>query len=151
MKTNPYEYVVKLQKTAEIYLYVTIFCALFGAVYEYFSFGVYSYYMIYAFLWPLVMGVMPFMIMGRKYGKQYMKSEEKGITISEGHICNDETVTAGCEYDFQFWHAGVATLTVGSMFQGIVKIYGTSSPFTKGYFIMGCVLLIMAVVRRARH
>jgi hypothetical protein len=37
-------------KVALIYLILSIFLALFGAVYEHFSFGVYSYFMLYALL-----------------------------------------------------------------------------------------------------
>ena len=43
-----------------IYLLVTILCAAFGAVYELFSHGVFSYYMLYAFGVPLLGGVLPF-------------------------------------------------------------------------------------------
>ena len=35
----------------------TLFLVLFGAVYESFSHGVYSYFMLYAFAIPLVFGV----------------------------------------------------------------------------------------------
>ena len=42
-----------------VYLSVTVFSALFGAVYELFSHGVYSYCMIYAFAFPLLLGDIP--------------------------------------------------------------------------------------------
>ena len=41
------------------YLTASVFCALFGAVYELFSHGVYSYWMIYAFAFPLLLGAIP--------------------------------------------------------------------------------------------
>ena len=50
----------KMEKTGFIYLFVSLFCVLFGAVYEYFSHEVYSYFMIYAFVIPQVGGVLPF-------------------------------------------------------------------------------------------
>lgn len=40
-------------------LAATLFFAFFGAVYEAFGHGVYSYFMIYAFAFPLLMGVLP--------------------------------------------------------------------------------------------
>ena len=40
--------------------------AFFGAVYERFSHEVYSYYMIYAFAIPLVMGALPYSVMALK-------------------------------------------------------------------------------------
>ena len=43
----------QLEKTAFFYLLVSLFCALFGGVYEYFSHEVYSNCMIYAFFIPL--------------------------------------------------------------------------------------------------
>lgn len=49
-------------KSAKIslgYLLSALFCALFGAVYELFSHEVYSYSMIYAFLFPLAGGTLP--------------------------------------------------------------------------------------------
>ena len=49
----------KAQKTAFIYVCVSIFCALFGGVYEYFSHGVRSNYMIFAFMVPLLAGAAP--------------------------------------------------------------------------------------------
>lgn len=45
-----------------IYLLVTILCAAFGAVYELFSHGVFSYYMLYAFGVPLLGGVLPLLL-----------------------------------------------------------------------------------------
>ena len=38
----------------------SIFLAFFGAIYELFSHEVYSYYMIYAFAIPLVLGAVPY-------------------------------------------------------------------------------------------
>lgn len=53
---------IKDIRTALIYLIISMFLAAAGAVYEHFSFGVYSYYMIYAFAVPLVGGTLPFML-----------------------------------------------------------------------------------------
>ena len=41
---------------AVLSLSFAVFCAFFGAVYEHFSFGVYSNFMIYAFAFPLAAG-----------------------------------------------------------------------------------------------
>ena len=43
-----------MEKITLIYFVLSIFCAFFGAVYEWFSHGVFSYYMIYAFAVPLL-------------------------------------------------------------------------------------------------
>ena len=42
----------EIEKLVFTYLLVTIACAILGAVYESFSHGVYSYYMLYAFMIP---------------------------------------------------------------------------------------------------
>lgn len=94
----------------------TLFAALFGAVYEAFSHGVYSYCMIYAFAFPLVLGVLPLILIGilrAPYPNRVIRSMQ---------------------------HAGIATLTVGSIVSGVLFIYGTTSPLTCAYWIAGGIL-----------
>lgn len=59
-------------KTALIYLTASVICAVFGAIYESFSHGVYSGFMIYAFAFPLILGTLPFLLLsftGMESGK----------------------------------------------------------------------------------
>ena len=49
----------RMARAGFFYLAVTLVCAAFGAVYEIFSHGVYSYFMLYAFAFPLCGGVLP--------------------------------------------------------------------------------------------
>lgn len=100
------------------YLGFTVFLALFGAVYEKFSHEVYSYYMIYAFSIPLLLGVTP--AMGLLRWKKYFPD---GIGLS-------------------LWDFGVITLSVGSIFQGVLDIYGTTNELIYVYPIAGAVLMI---------
>ncbi|MBR1740290.1 MAG: hypothetical protein IJ733_00165, partial [Lachnospiraceae bacterium] len=86
------------------YVIFTIFTAFFGAVYEYFSFGVYSNYMLYAFAFPLVGGV--FLFLGLSLFGSGRKIRERG---------------------FMLYHYGIITLTVGSLVCGVVEIYGTTN------------------------
>ena len=104
-----------------IYLLVTILCAAFGAVYELFSHGVFSYYMLYAFGVPLLGGVLPF------YCLYYFRRRIPG-TISR-----------------RFQHFGVSTVTVGCIFNGILEIYGTTNRLTNIYIIIGGMFLILGV------
>ena len=97
------------------YLLATVLCAFFGAVYELFSHEVYSRFMIYAFAFPLLLGVIPFFLR-QKRGKPF----------------------PGREADLV--HAGVAALTVGSVLQGALEIYGTSSPLSSAYWITGALM-----------
>ena len=109
-------------KTAFIYLIISLFCALFGAVYEVFSHGVYSFYMIYAFAFPLVGGTLPFLAISL-FRKHYPDAIARNI-----------------------YHSGIATLTVGSIIQGVLDIYGTTNRLTGLYWIVGIIMLISGIV-----
>ena len=105
-----------------LYLLATILCAAFGAIYELFSHGVYAYGMLYAFAFPLVGGVLPCLL--------FLKGNRK---IPSG------TVT-------QLWSFGISALTVGALFSGALKIYGTSSRLTAVYWLAGGVCLMLSVL-----
>ncbi len=99
----------------------TVFLALFGAVYEIFSHGVYSYFMIYAFAVPLVMGVVPYTLMMLKC----MHPDRTPLLL---------------------WNSAIATFAVGSLFLGALQIYGTTNSLTVVYPIVGSVLAISALI-----
>ncbi len=105
------------------YLLAALFVALFGAVYEYFGHGVYSYFMIYAFAIPLVFGAVPFMAIG----------------LFEVIIPSENTV--------KLWGYGVATLTIGAMMRGVLDIYGTTNKLMIVYPVAAVVLIIAAMVK----
>ena len=109
------------QKLILIDLIATLFCALFGAVYELFSHGVYSYGMLYAFAFPLVLGVLPLLL----------------ITMLHAPYPNRFARSA--------YHAGIAALTVGSLVSGALKIYGTTNPLTLVYWIAGGALIALGM------
>lgn len=109
------------------YVISTIATASFGAVYEYFSFGVFSYYMLYAFAFPLVLGALPWML------------------IAMDVKCTGRVRFPG-QQTINFWGAGITTFTVGAILHGVLDIYGTTSTFTKYYFIAGAVLLLTAFI-----
>lgn len=112
-------------KVVRNYLLVTIFCAAFGGIYEAFSFGVYSRFMIYAFGWPLVFGMIPALFF------YVRENADKAGAVTEANLV----------WPKRFWHTGVAILTVGSIFRGILDIYGTSSRLVNVYWIVGGVML----------
>ncbi len=108
-------------RTVSCYLFITLFCALFGGIYEQFSHEVYSFFMIYAFVLPLAGGVLPFFLL-MKYKKAYPSS-----------------FAASC------YHAGIATLTTGSILYGALEIYGTTNILTTVYWILGVTLLFVGI------
>lgn len=126
---------MKAHRTALVYLIIAAAVGLFGAVYEHFSFGVYSNCMIYAFAFPLLMGVLPNML----------------IIPSKAHTSER---TAGSLRRFIFevissgmYHAAVASLTAGSIMKGIIEIYGTSNKLLIVYPAAALILVFAAVVK----
>lgn len=99
------------------YLLAALFCGLFSFVYERFSHGVYSNYMVYLFLFPLAGGMLPYGALWLTGGRYYPGSLATGL-----------------------YNCGIATLTVGSCMQGVLEIYGTTSIYMPVYWITGCAL-----------
>ena len=104
-----------------IYLGFTLFIGLFSAVYEHFSFGVYSPYMMLAFLIPFVLGFLPAFILAYS-------------NLRIGRLASN------------LQYAGVLTLTIGMIIQGVLEIYGTTNQLTICYFLGGSILIILAVM-----
>ncbi len=113
---------------ARLYVLAAVNAAVFSAVYEHFSFGVYSAFMIFAFAVPLLMGALAFLLLGRAL--------KKTGTSVPALVC-------------KIWHAAVATLTVGFLFRGVLDIYGTSSPLGAVYWIASAVLAALSLLALA--
>ena len=99
----------------------TAFLALFGAIYEAFSHEVYSYFMIYAFAVPLMLGVLPYtlLLISRKYpGRAALN----------------------------FWNSGIAVLSVGCVFRGVLEIYGTTNSLCVIYPVAGSLFLTIGLI-----
>ncbi len=99
----------------------TLFLVLFGAVYETFSHGVFSFYMLYAFSVPLVFGVTLYLILlfARRYpGRVFLN----------------------------LWNSAIAAFSAGSVFKGVLEIYGTTNSLVIVYPICGCILAVSALV-----
>ena len=100
------------------------FTALFSAVYEHFGHGVWSAYMIFAFAIPLLLGALPaFILLNAK------KEAPPSVSV-------------------KLWNCGIASFTVGSLFQGVLEIYGTTNRLIIVYPVVGAVLTSAAVVTR---
>ena len=110
---------------ARLYVLAAVNAAVFSAVYEHFSFGVYSPFMIFAFAVPLLMGALPFLLLGQACKKT-------GTTVP----------ALACK----FWHAAAATLTTGCLFRGVLDIYGTSSSLGAVYWTASAVLAALALL-----
>lgn len=111
----------KAGRTCFVYLLLSIFVALFGSIYETFSHGVYSGYMIYAFAFPLVGGTLPFLA-----------------------LCLSRRVPYPAAAARNLYHSGIATLTTGSIVRGVLEIYGTTNTLSRLYWIFGVALLLFS-------
>ena len=112
----------QLLKYSFYYMLITLFCVIFGAIYERYGHGVYSYRMIYAFIVPLVLGAITLF----------------GITLRAKRLPGPLPLL--------FWNCGTATLTVGLLFHGVLDIYGTTSKWVLVYYIAAAALLCAGIV-----
>lgn len=104
------------------FLLFTGFCILFAAIYEHFSHGVYSLHMILAFLYPLLGGALVCQLF-LKAGSSYIPG-----------------VACGALYG-----SAIYTLAFGSLFRGVLQIYGTTNRLVIVYTIAGCIFLFLSV------
>ena len=125
-------------KTSFIYLIVSIVLMIAGAVYEHFSFGVYSYFMIYAFAIPLAGGALPFLA-------KYMK-DMRGADASSGSVAE----ASSSRRHEVIYHLALATLTAGSIVHGILAICGRPNSLTVIYLIAGLLLLAVTALGAVR-
>ena len=101
------------------YLFATLGCLAFGLIYERFSHQVYSPFMLGAFLVPLLGGAGLFAALSRE--------------AWPGTACR------------AIYHSALAALTVGSVFRGVLDIYGTTSRLGAVYWAAGALLLVSAL------
>ena len=114
---------IKSLRSSFIYIIISIVCALAGAIYEHFGHGVYSYYMIYAFLFPLAGGALPMTIL-----------------LMFPHIQYPDTVS---RYSL---NSGIAVLTVGFLFKGVLEIYGTTNRLIIVYWIAAAAFFSTSII-----
>ena len=107
------------------YIVATAFCIVFSVIYEHFSHGVYSQFMLLMYLFPLIGGVLPAAL----------------HLLIPAFRCGDQM-------NRSIWSCAIMTLTFGSAITGVFEIYGgTASSLTGVYWIAGKSLAAFAVVR----
>lgn len=107
------------------YLIASVLVAAAGWLYELFSHGVYSNYMIYAFMVPLACGALPDLL-----------AAARGIRSKKRSAC----AASGLRL------AAVVTLTTGSLIKGVLDIFGTTNRLLAVYLIIGVTLAIAALI-----
>jgi hypothetical protein len=166
---------------AFLFLAAGIVCAVFGLIYEIFSHEVYSFYMIYAFLIPLVPGALLNLVIAwlavRK--EKHLRIKEAAafaentsadlLNIGDADARNirdaayedeeeacyelsnaaESSVSTGVFFPGRFtrraWYSGLAALTVGSIFKGVLDIYGTTNKLIAVYPVAAAMLICAAV------
>ena len=93
---------------------LAVTCGVFAFVYECFSHQVYSPFMIGAFLFPVLLGVIPDLVRMKVYrsNRRPVKGSSPAIVLQQ---------------------CGIYTLTAGSIFRGILDIYGTTNSYQIHY------------------
>ncbi len=114
-----YEYRVK--RIMLIYLFISAFCLLIFLVYNIFSHGVLSFFMTFLFLWPLIFGALPALVLS--------------VAMKNRHLLFHSRLP------FRLWRSGVAAVTMASLLRGIFEIAGTDSIHTLILFVAGLVFL----------
>ena len=131
MYTSDTNETVKELKTGMIYLAASLIIAAAAAVYGLFSHGVYSYWMTYAFMVPLLLGAMPHLISA-------LKGETRISGIIGKYLSGDTQI------------AVIAALTAGSLLKGALDIYGTTNRLLFAYPVIAVLTVIGAVILSKR-
>ena len=112
----------------------TVFVFVFTKIYGIFSHGVSSVFMSYAFLLPLSLIFLPKLLNlctgNRLWNGSLDTEEEEGKKLFLSSLASF------------LWKSGVAVLTVGSLYKGVLDIYGTSGSFEWVYLVVGVLTLV---------
>lgn len=136
------------------YLAASIVIAAAGAVYGLFGHGVYSYYMTYAFMIPLLAGAVPHLLAAmRGEGAQENAATEAaaGPALSQANALADAAAEVPARKPWldlgSAQLAFIVTLTAGSLLKGVLDIYGTTNRLLIAYPVAA--LLILAFMAAA--
>lgn len=96
-------------KTWAAYLLLSAFCILFDRVYALYGHGVSSPFMSLMFLYPLLMGFVPFAALCFLF-REFAQARHY-------------------RFYYNAYNSGIASITVASLLNGIFEIAGTDSPY----------------------
>ncbi len=116
-------YTLDIKKVKIRYLVIAVICLLFSAVYEYFSHGVFSIYMIAPGMILFLLGYVIVPLMRKLFD---------GIS-------------------FSLYNSFLACLITGSYMKGILDIYGTTNDLLYGYLIADGIFLLLTIIFMIRR
>ena len=102
-------------------------CLLFFLIYDQFSHNVRSNYMTYLFLWPLILGAVPYGIL------TFITRRTNSIKLPG----NESRL---------FYNLGLEAVTMSSLLRGIFEIAGTASIYQTFLMYGGIVFLIIGIM-----
>jgi FtsH-binding integral membrane protein len=102
-------------------------CLIFFLIYDQFSHNVRSAYMTYLFLWPLILGALPYGIM------TFITRRTSSVKLPG----NESRL---------FYNLGLEAVTMSSLLRGIFEIAGTASIYQTFLMYGGIVLLIIGIM-----
>ncbi len=117
----PILYTLDTKKISLIYFIISLITMNFGFIYELFSHGVYSNYMMFAFLIPFLLGTILFLVIGK------LKLKVSNLSLN-------------------FYHSFVSTLTLGCIMKGFLDIYGTTNSLLNIYLYVSILLLGLSII-----
>lgn len=107
-------------KAAAVYAVISLLCVIFAGIYEMFSFGEYSAYMLNMYLVPLLGGTVLYLLIYKLKGEEVLS-----------------------RFAFNVWNTGIAVMTSWCMVKGIVEISGRSFEYDMLYCTFGGIMLII--------
>jgi hypothetical protein len=116
----------KLIKSAIVHLIIAFICIGINSVYSLFGHGVSSPHMTYMFLYPLIGGTVTFSLLHVFYSK----------VINHSYF----------RLSYNLYNSGIATLIIGSMLNGVFEIAGTASLYTKAYYAIAFIFILVSIV-----
>ena len=124
-------------RTGMRYLTASLIIAVAAAVYGLFSHGVYSYYMTYAFMIPLLGGALPHLLAATR--REDAADGEEQVGAAENLAAKDTQL------------AIITTLTAGSLLKGVLDIYGTTNRLLIAYPAAAALMLAAALTVLIKH
>lgn len=107
----------RILKTVLTYLILSVTAVIIDNVYALFGHGVRSAAMSFMFLYPLLGGTLGYFI----------------LWLIVPRVCLDKWY----RLSYNLYNSGIAALTTGSFFKGILDIAGTESDYTRVFAILG--------------
>ncbi|MBR3898317.1 MAG: hypothetical protein IKJ43_03455 [Bacilli bacterium] len=108
------------KKENKIYIGFTVFFVIFSFIYELFSHGVYSNFMIFVFTFPLI-----------------------GLFMNNIFIKNKFLIP---KISRNLFDMSLLTFSFGSIIEGVLEIYGTTNSLIFVYLIVGITLMFFSMI-----